>query len=236
MIVQFAQAAQIEGLSLRTFCSTPAPGARVVGDLVLAFLLHSACYEMLNLDTYKPRNESIENLVKEHALISNVLDAFDRWAEALLIEGREDRLALKRFLCFFGDFVDGAHHRKEEKVLFAVMLRYGFQDESGPIAVMNWEHEEGRALMQDLAALADQSGAWDKETCGEINAQATTYVTLLRNHIQKEDQVLYPMADARLPGEAWSEIADGFAQIDEENECSGMYYENLALAEHLIVN
>jgi hemerythrin-like domain-containing protein len=90
--------------------------------------------------------------------------------------------------------------------------------------------------LQDLRILADQPEAWDKEACGEINAQATTYVTLQRNHMHKEEQKVFPMAMARLSPAAWKEIEDAFAAIDEENECSGMYDENLGLAEILIVN
>lgn len=191
---------------------------------------------MLDQEPYAPRNEPIGKLMAEHRMINKVLDAFDRWAETLLIEGKEDRLTLKRFVSFFVDFADGAHHIKEERVLFATMMKHGFSKEEGPLAVMNQEHDEGRVLMQDLAKLATQPAPWDQESCREINAQAATYVTLLRNHIRKEDEVLYPMADRRLPPQAWKEIEQAFADIDEENECSGMYDENVALAEDLILN
>jgi hemerythrin-like domain-containing protein len=189
---------------------------------------------MLNHETRRTQNRPIEKLKTEHALIGKVLDAFDRWAEALLLEGKEDRLTLKRFLSFLTDFVDGAHHIKEEKVLFAVMKKHGFSGEEGPIAVMCHEHEEARALMRDLAKLATQSEAWDKENCRDINNLATTYVTLHRNHIEKEDYILYPLAERRLPAQAWKEIAEAFADIDEENECSGMYDENVILAAQLM--
>jgi hemerythrin-like domain-containing protein len=170
----------------------------------------------------------------EHELISKVLDSFDRWSEALLLEPKEDRLSLKRFLSFFADFTDGAHHVKEERVLFAALLRHGFSDKEGPVAVMNWEHEEARTLMRDLGLLASGTGEWTKEICEDINTAATTYVTLLRNHIDKENDVLYPMAEKRLPPKEWDEIATAFANIDEELECAGMWEENLALADVLL--
>ena len=202
----------------------------------MALLLHAAKGQMLEQETYKPRNQPIEKLMEEHALISKVLDAFDRWSDSLLAEGHEDRLTLKRFLSFFADFVDGAHHIKEERVLFAVMQRHGFSADAGPIAVMNREHDEGRQLCQEMTLLANQPESWTTETCGTINAHAKSYLTLLRNHIVKENQVLYPMADARLSADAWKEISEAFANIDEENECSGMYDENLSLAEKLLLN
>lgn len=176
----------------------------------------------------------VADLMREHELISKVIDSFERWSEALLLDPKEDRLSLKRFISFFRDFTDGSHHTKEEKVLFAAMIRQGFSAEEGPVAVMNWEHEEGRALMGDLELLASGTQTWTKAVCEDINNAATTYVTLLRNHIAKEDGVLYPMAENQLSSKDWEEITTAFANIDEENECAGAYEENMALADLLL--
>lgn len=189
---------------------------------------------MLETHASDSRKEPIARLIAEHELISKVLDSFDRWSESLLLAPREDRLSLKRFLSFITDFIDGAHHIKEERVLFDALLRQGFSDKEGPVAVMTWEHEEGRLLMRDLALLASGTETWTKEICEDINSAASTYVTLLRNHIAKEDQVLYPMAEKCLPASEWVAIAAAFEDIDEENECSGMWEENLALADRLL--
>lgn len=116
------------------------------------------------------------------------------------------------------------------------MLKYGFSNAEGPLAAMKKEHNEGREHMRVLAMLASQSEPWTKEVCREVCARATNYVTLLRNHIDKEDNILNPIAETRLPQAAWDEIACAFANIDEENECSGMREENQALADLLMVH
>ena len=178
--------------------------------------------------------QPIQALMSEHELINKVLDSLEKWSESLLLDTHEDRLTLAKFLTFFREFADAAHHIKEEKVLFEVMTRHGFAIDQGPLAVMMHEHGEARDLLRTLAVLEGQASPWTKEVCQEVSDEATTYVTLMRNHIDKENQVLYPMAANRLPPEQWKEIADAFANIDEEHQCSGLIDENVALANQLI--
>jgi DUF438 domain-containing protein len=79
------------------------------------------------------------------------------------------------------------HHQREEKVLFPELELRGIVM---PTAVMRHEHEELRALKRRLADLSIQSQP-DVDTTANC---AFTLVTTLRNHIHKENDVLYPMA------------------------------------------
>ena len=85
-------------------------------------------------------------------------------------------------------FADRNHHAKEERLLFPAMVKAGVPSEGGPIAVMLEEHTEGRALVQAMATAAP----------AERPAVARRYVRLLRDHIEKENGVLFPLADAVL--------------------------------------
>ena len=82
-------------------------------------------------------------------------------------------------------FADRNHHAKEERSLFPAMVKAGVPSEGGPIAVMLDEHAQGRAL---IAAIADRVGP------GRV-AAARDYVDLLRAHIDKENDVLFPLDD-----------------------------------------
>ncbi|HEU5193093.1 MAG TPA: hemerythrin domain-containing protein [Methylomirabilota bacterium] len=76
----------------------------------------------------------------------------------------------------------------------------------GPIDVMLEEHAEGRAL---VAAMAE----------GRAAARAATarrYVRLLREHIAKENEILFPLADAVLDDAAQAVLLREFAQADAE--------------------
>lgn len=106
------------------------------------------------------------------------------------------------------------HHRREEEVLFPALERQGIR---GPGAVMTAEHVELRTLkhaLQDcaLAALELDEVGWS-EVCGVANALSHR----LREHIFKEDNVLYPLAfNAIREPAVWAELA---RRCDEIGYC-----------------
>jgi hemerythrin-like domain-containing protein len=83
------------------------------------------------------------------------------------------------------------HFTLEEHALFPVLARHLGQTH-GPLAVMNAEHVSFRELLGDLDAAL---GAADP---GRQQADAGALIELLRNHIAKEDHVLFPMSSQLL--------------------------------------
>ncbi|MBI4346289.1 MAG: hemerythrin domain-containing protein [Elusimicrobia bacterium] len=114
---------------------------------------------------------------------------------------------------FVREYADKLHHGKEEAILFAEMEKAGFPHDAGPIAVMLAEHEEGRAYVRELAAAAERlkSGG---EAGGAAAFAAARYVGLLREHIQKEDTCLYPMANERFTLEQQRRLEAAFLDVD----------------------
>ena len=96
------------------------------------------------------------------------------------------------------------------------MVDAGFPGEAGPIAVMLHEHDLGRALVQKLTALAEQPRPWDHDARGALREVAYSFSNLLRDHIQKEDEVLYPMAQARVGDEVMNNLARQFQSADDD--------------------
>lgn len=154
---------------------------------------------------------AIETLDAEHRLIEHVLNALERWATSN--EG-DDRPELGRFVRFLRELVDDIHHEKEEGILFERMVAHGFPHDQGPIAVMLHEHHEGRELIADLARFAGRAEPWGETERRTIRAAARAYGDLLRPHIYKEDQILYPMAQAHLPPEGMEEVERRCAIVD----------------------
>ena len=103
-------------------------------------------------------------------------------------------------------FADRNHHAKEERSLFPAMVKAGVPSDDGPIAVMLEEHSQGRALIQSM------------ETVEPAHRAATVrdYVALLRAHIDKENQVVFPLADAVLEEPAQKALAREFDAIEAE--------------------
>jgi hemerythrin-like domain-containing protein len=115
-------------------------------------------------------------LMEEHQIILRALDVLEAFAN----RGQPPPPAL---LEFFTDFADVHHHGKEEEILFPALEEAGFPHDAGPVAVMLHEHVQGRSL---IALLKDPSQFADA---------ALAYSAMLRAHIEKENQILFPMAD-----------------------------------------
>jgi hemerythrin-like domain-containing protein len=159
---------------------------------------------------------AIETLMNEHRLIERVLDALDGYADRIGKGEEVPREDLDGFVRFIRGFADAHHHGKEEDILFKAMNEHGMPMEMGPLAVMMQEHTEARAHTATLAGVAEKSGPLDDEDGREVRRTGRAYAALLRGHIEKEDQVLYPMADQMLPEGAWTSIEKTFATFEED--------------------
>ena len=179
--------------------------------------------------------EAIELLMNEHRLIEKALDAMDGWVTTLGPGSEsDDKAELARFVAFIRGFADAYHHGKEEDILFVAMFEEGFPRREGPIAMMLHEHDRGRALVSVLDGLAQQSTPWSEDDRGKLARTVRDFTSLLRQHIQKEDQILYPMASARLPEPVQAAMFRRFQAFEEERTSSGERQRLLALGDALI--
>lgn len=156
-----------------------------------------------------------EILSREHRAIEVALDVLERIAAEARQAGLIDRAAAGQVLEFFSEFADRMHHGKEEQVLFPSMIAHGIPRDFGPIAVMLNEHDDGRAAVRKLRALladADLAG----ESVARFSAIAGDYVELLRDHIAKEDGVLFPMGEGLLSDAERASATAAFAAADRE--------------------
>ena len=108
---------------------------------------------------------------------------------------------------FIRNYADGFHHAKEEDILFKAMLGSNGQMHCNPIPVMLHEHDEGRRY---VAGMISALGHDQKEV---LIDNARGYCYLLHNHILKEDNVLYPMAEEALSEEEKSAVENGYREV-----------------------
>ncbi len=157
----------------------------------------------------------IEELMDDHRLIERVLEAFEK----RVVSGEGGELPLgfvKEALEFFAEFADSHHHFKEESALFPAMERRGVPREGGPIGMMLHEHEIGRAALRGIRENLPKAGEGSAEAVEAIRRHAGEYVNLLRNHIWKEDNVLFRMAEAHLSPEDIQELEAEFHDPDNK--------------------
>jgi hemerythrin-like domain-containing protein len=172
-------------------------------------------------------------LMEEHALIERVLDTLEKGAQQFVQQKPVPSGFFLDVVDFIRNFADRCHHGKEEGVLFKAMVEHGFPENQGPIAVMLFEHEQGRGFTQAMSDATQRLEAGDKAAREEIVANALAYVSLLRQHIQKENNVLFRMADNVIPPSGHDEIDAAFARVEREDSGRGLRKKYEALAQAL---
>jgi hemerythrin-like domain-containing protein len=122
---------------------------------------------------------------------------------------------------FFRGFTDGCHHAKEETELFPALERRGIPHEGGPIGVMLAEHDLGRTYVRAIAEAAQRYSQGDPLAAPGLVQCAQSYVSLLRQHIAKEDGRLFPMADRVLSKEEQAQLSEAFEVIERDKTGPG---------------
>jgi hemerythrin-like domain-containing protein len=152
----------------------------------------------------------------EHRAIERMLAIMEAAARRLE-RGEPVRAGLFReAVDFVRNFADRCHHGKEEENFFPRLEERGVPRQGGPLAVMLAEHDQGRAY---VGAIADAIGAYqggDQSAARTIASNALGYVGLLRQHIMKEDNVLFPMADRVLSPADQQDLTQKFQQVETE--------------------
>jgi hemerythrin-like domain-containing protein len=116
------------------------------------------------------------------------------------------------------EFADGFHHAKEEQFLFPLMIQKGFSNETGPIAVMLHDHAHGRNYVKGMAEKILLYKQGETSALKAIYSNMLSYADLLKSHIEKENKVLFRMADnAFTPAEQESLILD-FTKVEKMRE------------------
>jgi hemerythrin-like domain-containing protein len=151
-------------------------------------------------------------LREEHQHILEVASAL-----AVLVraagEGRWDIDAFADCVTFIRLFADACHHGKEEDLLFPELEAAGMPRDHGPIAVMLQEHQQGRAYARHMAGALEGARAGDPEAQATLRNAAMGYVNLIRGHIQKEDQVLFQMADQAVRGPSCRSLCTAYGAV-----------------------
>ncbi|MGE5060812.1 MAG: hemerythrin domain-containing protein [Betaproteobacteria bacterium] len=171
-----------------------------------------------------------EVLSDEHRVIERVLGVLQRLTAVPVNPSLEQ---WRKALDFFRHFADQCHHFKEEKVLFPALEEHGIPREGGPIGMMLAEHEEGRGHVRSMIDAVEQVAKGNGAASTTLLDHARAYVTLLREHIQKEDDILFRMADEVIPEEEQRRILKDFENHEAEEMGAGAHEKYLGIAHEL---
>lgn len=140
---------------------------------------------------------------------------------------------LEKMVEFIKIFADKCHHAKEETLLFPALEEAGVPNEGGPIGVMLMEHDMGRSFVAAMSEALEKMKAGDKGAGNDFKENAQGYGNLLASHIEKENNILFHMAEMSFSKEKDEELFEGFEKIETEKIGEGKHDEFHALLDRL---
>jgi hemerythrin-like domain-containing protein len=170
-----------------------------------------------------------QNLISEHKTILVGLNVIEKMSERARKEEEIDYKDIEEIIEFLKVFADKCHHGKEEDFLFPALEKAGVRNQNGPIGVMLAQHKQGRELIRQM-----QESVVNKIiNKNAFSSAASSYVNLLRNHIEKEDTILFPMSEKMLSSTIQKELLDNFENLEKNVIGEGKHEEFHILLEKL---
>jgi len=166
-----------------------------------------------------------DQLKEEHQGILLMLSILEKVSAKLDSKEKVDPDHLDRIVEFIRVFADQCHHGKEEDLLFPELEKAGIPKERGPIGVMLMEHDQGRACVRGMAEAIAGFKKGDPQASADFVKNARNYLALLTQHIQKENNVLFPMGDRVLSPDKQQELLEAFEQLEKERIGVGKHEE-----------
>ena len=172
---------------------------------------------------------STTSLRRDHELIEKVIKAMESTIQLLNDDTQIPESILLPVIDFSKNFTDVCHHSKEEKSLFPALEKAGMPSNMGPIAMMLIDHQRSREIgiqMEESAKEYLSSGSSTK-----LISDMQEYVEHITEHLWKENNKLFMMAEARL--QYVSEKVDKELNEIEKSKLEGLgktreHYEQLA--------
>ena len=150
-------------------------------------------------------------LRREHEVILKGLSVFGTLIQRFEDDEPLDPVRVSQLIEFFRQFADGCHHAKEEGLLFPILERTGIA--RAPLRVMLAEHDEARAMLDALAEAVPL--LMQPSTRYQLVSIANRYISLMKLHIAKENQVLFRIVDQRLDPQSARTLLDQFVALKQ---------------------
>jgi hemerythrin-like domain-containing protein len=163
--------------------------------------------------------KAVERLKAEHELIEHGLTLLEK-AVARLEAGQSLPEGFPEWAPrFFQQFADQCHHAKEEDVFFPILKERGIPEQGGPIGVMLHEHVLGR----DCVARMREASQAQPFATRKFAEAARQYIPLLRQHIFKENNVLFRMAEQVMSDADDAEVTGNFSKVEQDRGLTDLH-------------
>jgi hemerythrin-like domain-containing protein len=145
-------------------------------------------------------------LVEEHELIKKALEVLVNAVKS----GFQDEELYSDLARFFSEYADAIHHGKEEKILFEVLKKKAPEHVLEIVRTLEEDHVRGRELVRKIRENAS--------SVERVRDYALAYASMLRDHIVKEDDGLFPAMHPYLSPDEENETLKEFERVDTDSK------------------
>src|SRR5579859_1393867 len=150
-----------------------------------------------------------ELLIGEHKTILRAVDVLGAMANRAEETHEMDRDDIRAILEVLNLFADELHQGKEEGALFPVFTEACEKSVLDSVRHMLFEHDQDRSLMEGM------HDALERANITDFAQHARRLCDILRNHIRKEDTILFEMIDQTLNADQDEKVVTRFKAFDD---------------------
>lgn len=163
-----------------------------------------------------------ENLISEHKDIIELLRIMNKIANNIESKNVFYTSDVEDIIEFLNFFIDKSHHSKEE-IFYQELSLSEVSKENAPISVMLYEHVLTRKYMNDIKSCIENCKVGNNFSQELLAESLINYVRLINNHISKEENIIFPMANKVFSEEKQNELYQKFKNVEEKIEVHGFH-------------
>jgi len=156
-----------------------------------------------------------ENLISEHKDIIELLGIMSKISNKIQLNEVFYTSDIEDIIDFLKHFIEKSHHKKEE-IFYPLLSTTEMPNDRAELSVMLYEHTLARNYLKDINSCIINckiGNAFSQELLAESMMK---YVVLIKNHINKEEKIIFPMANKVLTENEQTEINRQFEKIEEK--------------------
>jgi len=158
-----------------------------------------------------------ENLIKEHKEINELLEIMSKIAAKIKSKDVFYPTDVEEIIDYLIIIIDKSHQGKEDEVFYPELISTGISKETEPLSIINYEHVLAKRYLKEISSCVVNCKIGN-DFSGDLLADSlTNYVIVIQNHIKREEEIVFPIANEVFSTEKQNEILQRFEVIDQKN-------------------
>jgi hemerythrin-like domain-containing protein len=169
----------------------------------------------------------------EHRAIEHLLAAMEIQAARLQSDAPIRTDFFLEAVVFLREFVRNRHQQKEEETVLVALIDAGLAKDGEPISKILAEHSKARESIHTIEKHARILHGGGTGARADLSREVSGYVSMLTDHIRREDAELFPMAERLIPADVQTDLDAEYERIESLYVEAGVHDKYYGIAERL---